>query len=203
MFEMIPVAGTDRADRNVLVRALLRTLDLSAPGERAHAERVSVYGLAVGDALGLSDDELETLRYAALLHDVGKAKLDQALLSKVGSLSEREVQELRFHAELSVRLVETIDFLQPAIPLIKHHHERWNGSGYPEGLRAEQIPLGARIIGLCEAFDVMTMGAPWRTKETVLRARDELQRGSGLEWDPQVVEAFLQVQPLIQPIGIE
>jgi len=200
---MIPVAATDRADRNVLVRALLRTLDLSAPGERAHAERVSVYSLAVGDALGLADAELETLRYAALLHDVGKAKLDQSLLNKVGSLSEREVQEIRLHAELSVRLVETIEFLEPAIPLIRYHHERWNGSGYPEGLKEQQIPLGARVIGLCEAFDVMTMGASWRTKETVLAARDELKRGSGREWDPEVVEAFLSVQPVIQPIGIE
>lgn len=200
---MIPVAATDRADRNVLVRALLRALDLSAPGERAHAERVSVYSLAVGDALGLSDAELETLRYAALLHDVGKAKLDQNLLNKVGSLSEREVQEIRLHAELSVRLVETIEFLEPAIPLIRYHHERWNGNGYPEGLKEDQIPLGARVIGLCEAFDVMTMGASWRTKETVLAARDELKRGSGREWDPAVVEAFLSVQPVIQPIGIE
>lgn len=200
---MIPVAATDRADRNVLVRALLRTLDLSAPGERAHAERVSVYSLAVGDALGLSDAELETLRYAALLHDVGKAKLDQNLLNKVGSLSEREVQEIRLHAELSVRQVETIAFLEPAIPLIRYHHERWNGNGYPEGLKEDQIPLGARVIGLCEAFDVMTMGASWRTKETVLAARDELKRGSGREWDPAVVEAFLSVQPVIQPIGIE
>lgn len=200
---MIPVAATDRADRNVLVRALLRTLDLSAPGERAHAERVSVYSLAVGDALGLSDAELETLRYAALLHDVGKAKLDQNLLNKVGSLSKREVQEIRLHAELSVRLVETIEFLEPAIPLIRYHHERWNGNGYPEGLKEDQIPLGARVIGLCEAFDVMTMGASWRTKETVLAAREELKRGSGREWDPEVVGAFLSVQPIIQPIGIE
>ncbi len=200
---MIPVVTNDRADRNVVVRALLRTLDLSAPGERAHAERVSVYSLAIGDVLGLSDDELETLRYAALLHDVGKAKLDQDLLNKVGSLSDREVKEFRLHAELSVRLVETIEFLEPAIPMIKHHHERWNGSGYPGGLRQTEIPLGARIIGLSEAFDVMTMGASWRTKETVLAAREELRRGSGVEWDPQVVEAFLQVQPVIQPIGIE
>lgn len=200
---MTRVAATDRADRNVLVRALLRTLDLSAPGERAHAERVSVYSLAIGDVLGLSDGELETLRYAALLHDVGKAKLDQELLNKVGSLSDREVKEFRLHAELSVRLVETIEFLEPAIPLIKHHHERWNGSGYPDGLKQSQIPLGARVIGLSEAFDVMTMGASWRTKETVLAAREELRRGSQIEWDPQVVEAFLQVQPVIQPIGIE
>ncbi len=192
-----------RKSRNETLRALLAALDLNAPGERMHAERVAVYSVATGEELGLSEDDLLILRYAALLHDVGKTKLDGGLLSKVGQLSEAELDVLRRHAEYSVKLVESYDFLQPAIPGIQSHHERWNGAGYPSGLRGDEIPVAAQIIGMCEAFDVMMNGAAWKSSTTREIALEEIQRGSGLEWNPAVVEAFLKVERIIQPIGSE
>ncbi len=192
-----------RKDRNETLRALLAALDLNAPGERMHAERVAVYAVATGEELGLSDEELLRLRYSALLHDVGKTKLDAGLLSKVGQLTDVELDVIRRHAEYSVKLVESYDFLVPAIPGIRSHHERWNGAGYPSGLKGEEIPIAAQIIGLCEAFDVMMNGAAWKSSTTREIALEEIERSSGIEWNPEVVEAFLKIEKVIQPIGSE
>ena len=190
-----------RKSRNETLRALLEALDLNAPGERLHAERVAVYSVATGAELGLSEEELLRLRYSALLHDVGKTKLDGGLLSKVGKLTDAELDVLRRHAEYSVKLVESYDFLVPAIPGIRSHHERWNGVGYPDGLKGEEIPTAAQIIGMCEAFDVMMNGAAWKSSTTREIALEEIEDGSGREWNPEVVDAFLKVERIIQPIG--
>ncbi|MEI7575343.1 MAG: HD domain-containing phosphohydrolase [Armatimonadota bacterium] len=195
------ISNEERRQRNETIRALLVALDLNAPGEREHAERVAVYSVGTGAELGLSEAELLRLRYSALLHDVGKTKLDATVLSKVGSLTDAELDVIRRHAEFSVRLVESYDWLTPAIPGIRYHHERWNGAGYPDGLVAEEIPLAAQIIGLCEAFDVMLHGASW--KDPIMReiALEEIERSAGKEWNPEVVEAFLRAELIIQPIG--
>jgi len=190
-----------RKSRNETLRALLEALDLNAPGERMHAERVAVYSVATGSELGLGEEELLRLRYSALLHDVGKTKLDGSLLSKVGQITDAELDVLRRHAEYSVRLVESYDFLVPAIPGIRSHHERWNGAGYPEGLKGPEIPIAAQIIGMCEAFDVMTNGAAWKSSTTREIAIEEIQASSGLEWNPEVVDAFMKAERIIQPIG--
>lgn len=195
------IDNATRKNRNETIRALLTALDLNAPGERTHAERVAVYAVATGDELGLSEEELLRLRYSALLHDVGKTKLDSSLLSKVGRLSETELDVIKRHAEHSVRLVESYEFLTPAIAGIRYHHERWNGLGYPDGLKGEDIPLAAQIIGLCEAFDVMVNGAAWKSPIGRQIVLDEIEAGSGTEWNPEVVEAFLKIEPMIQPIG--
>jgi HD-GYP domain-containing protein (c-di-GMP phosphodiesterase class II) len=198
---VLELANEERASRNETIRALLNALDLNAPGERMHAERVAVYSVATGDELGLGEEELLRLRYSALLHDVGKTKLDNSVLSKVGQLTDVELDVIKRHAEFSVKLVESYEFLLPAIPGIRSHHERWNGAGYPSGLKGDEIPLAAQIIGLCEAFDVMVHGASW--KDPVLReiALEEIQRSSGLEWNPEVVEAFIRAERIIQPLG--
>jgi HD-GYP domain-containing protein (c-di-GMP phosphodiesterase class II) len=190
-----------RKSRNDTIRALLEALDLNAPGERLHAERVAVYAVATGAELGLSEEELLRLRYSALLHDVGKTRLDGGLLSKVGKLTDVELDVLRRHAEYSVKLVESYDFLVPAIPGIRSHHERWNGMGYPDGLVGEEIPTAAQIIGMVEAFDVMMNGAAWKSSTTREIALEEIEESAGVEWNPEVVEAFLKVERIIQPIG--
>ncbi len=192
-----------RKSRNETLRALLEALDLNAPGERMHAERVAVYAVATGAELGLSEEELLQLRYSALLHDVGKTRLDGGLLSKVGKLTDVELDVLRRHAEYSVKLVESYDFLVPAIPGIRSHHERWNGAGYPDGLVGEEIPIAAQIIGMCEAFDVMMNGAAWKSSTTREIALEEVEGSAGVEWNPEVVEAFLKVERVIQPIGCD
>ncbi len=170
-------------------------------GERSHAERVAVYAVATGAELGLSESELRSLRYAAELHDVGKVRVAPELLNKLGELSESDWASMRAHAALSLEVLADFDFLKPCLPAMIYHHERFDGLGYPDGRAGDDIPLGARIIGLCEAFDAMTDGAGWRAARTYAEARHEVARLAGKQFDPRIVEAFLKVQPLIQPLS--
>lgn len=183
------------------IRALQAALDLHDPGERAHAERVSVYAVATGEKLGLSDDDLVQLKYAAQLHDVGKMNVDKTLLRKIGELTDEDFAALRYHAEAAVEVLREFTFLSDAVGMIKHHHERWDGNGYPEGLAGDAIPLGARILAVAEAFDVMTTSVIWKSALSPEEALNEVRACSGAQFDPQVVEAFSAIQPLIQPIG--
>jgi HD-GYP domain-containing protein (c-di-GMP phosphodiesterase class II) len=196
----IAITDEQRQERNDVIRSLLSRLDRHSPSERGHAERVAVYAVAVGDKLGLDEDLLLNLRYAALLHDVGKISVDAHLLRKIGKLTEEEMDALRLHALIAAGMIEAFDWLAPCLPDIRHHHERWDGHGYPDGLVGPDIPLGARIIGLSEAFDVILSGLHGSpsSEETALA---EIVRCSGTQFDPRIVEAFLDVQPLIQPVG--
>jgi HD-GYP domain-containing protein (c-di-GMP phosphodiesterase class II) len=185
---------------NDTIRALVRALDLHAPGEGDHAERVSVYAVATGEELGLDSEALTLLRRAAALHDVGKIAVDRRLLDKPGALDQEELDRLRTHAQLAARVLAALPWLDGTMPMVRHHHERWDGGGYPDGLHGEAIPLGARIIGVAEAFDHMTAASGWRAPVSDSEAIEEVRRCSGAQFDPQVVEAFLAVQPVIQPV---
>ncbi len=193
---------SEASEENRVIRSLLRDLDRHSPGELAHAERVAVYATACGHAMGMHDDELRLLRYAAQLHDIGKARVDAALLIKIGALSTEEIQRLRLHAELALHVISNYDFLRPCLPMIEQHHERWDGSGYPRGLSGEAIHPGARIIAVAEAFDVLVFSPPWKRPCTEEEALQELGRVSGTQIDPVTLEAFQRVQPLIQPLEV-
>ena len=186
---------------NDTIRALVQALDLHEPGEGGHSERVSVYATATGHELGMHFDELVDLRRAAALHDIGKISVNQTTLRKLGDLDESELEELRSHALMAMKIVESFEWLRPAVPMIRHHHEWWDGTGYPDGLAGDDIPLGARIIGACEAFDVLVSGSPWRRHVSEAEALAELERCSGTQFDAKVVSALRGVQPLIQPVG--
>ncbi len=194
--------STDRIRQNETVRSLLKTLDEHSPGEKAHGERVATYAVATGEKMGLSDEELLSLRYAATLHDVGKVRVDANLLGKLGTLTPGELGALRLHAELALSVLDDYDFLQKTVPMVRSHHEHWNGGGYPEGLKEEEIPLGARLIAVAEAFDMLLAGSPWREAFEEETAIAEIQSCAGTQFDPKVVEAFLRVQPLIQPVHL-
>lgn len=197
------MVAADPTALNRRVRELLKELDLASPGEREHAERTAVYSVATGHELGMSDEELSSLRFAALLHDVGKVRLDRATLRKLGTLSDAELAEMRRHAEAAVGVLEGITELAPALPGIRSHHERWDGTGYPQGLRGEEIPLAARIVGMCESFDVMSYGAAWSPPLETHAALLTIRAGARTAWCPEVVRAFLKVQPKIQPLGLQ
>ena len=190
-------------ERNDTVRSLLRALEKHGPGEGAHADRVAVYATAIGHKLGMDLDDLINLRWAAALHDVGKITVDPALLKKFGKLTDSEMKEMRLHAEMSMRVIGEFEWLKPVLPMIRHHHERFDGSGYPDGYAGDDIPIGARIIAVAETFDVLTEETGWSKSMSMEEALEEVCRCSGAQFDPEVVDAFCAVQPLIQPVGMD
>ena len=161
--------------------------DKSAAG---HSRRVTRYSLAIGHCLGLSSEELANLRYAAGLHDVGKVAISRKILNKLGKLTDEEFAIMKQHSTIAIRILEKVDGLQGAVSLVKHHHERFDGRGYPDGLAGEAIPLGSRIISVAEAFDILTSDVPWRDAMGQDAALKELETCAGTQFDPEIVDAF-------------
>ena len=181
-----------RDDLAKTITALSATLDAGEHAERGHSDRVMDYAIAMGEQLGLPAEEIETLRFAGLLHDVGKIGLSEEILLKPSRLNDSETQLVRMHPELGASVVEQIEFLNSITPVILHHHERWDGEGYPMGIAGEDIPLLARILAIADAFDAMTSTRPYRPRLSYSQAKTELMQGAGSQFDPRVVEAFLE-----------
>ncbi len=158
----------------------------------AHQQDVAELTAGVATELGLSDEEQRTVRYAALSHDLGKIGVPTEILNKGGPLDAREWQVMRRHTVLGAELLAEISFFADVHPLVRSHHERWDGSGYPDGLRETQIPLGARILAACDAYNAMTTDRPYRAAMTDSDARAELRRSAGTQFDEAVVDALLR-----------
>ena len=157
----------------------------------AHAREVEDLSERVGARLGLGGEELRTVRYAALLHDIGKIGIPSEILSKPAKLTDEEFEVIKQHTVIGARMLERIPFFEHVHPLVRSAHERWDGSGYPDGLAAGDIPLGARIICACDAFHAMTSDRPYRPAMPVTEAIAELNRGAGRQFDPAVVDALV------------
>jgi response regulator RpfG family c-di-GMP phosphodiesterase len=138
----------------------------------------------------LPHDELVNLKFAASLHDIGKVAISRKILNKIGKLTDEEFAIMRQHSTIAIRILEKVDGLKDAVPLIKHHHERYDGRGYPDRLSGTDIPLGSRIIAVAEAFDILTSDVPWRDAMNQDSAMKELDACAGTQFDPQVVKAF-------------
>ena len=192
---------TLRSAHNDTIRALVQAMDMNMPGEGGHSNRVAVMAVATAERLGMGPEELLQVRQAAALHDVGKIALDSRLLHKVGPLTSADVEALRKHATAAMRVLETLTWLAPCSQMIVHHHERWDGKGYPDGLSGREIPLGARIIAVAETFDVLVTPSCWKEWVGEEEAMAELRHCAGSQFDSEVVEAFAAIQPLIQPIA--
>jgi response regulator RpfG family c-di-GMP phosphodiesterase len=175
------------------LEALGSALDTRDIGTEAHSRRVHGYSLATAREYGMADEQLVDLGHGVLLHDIGKIGIPDAILLKPGPLTPEEWTTMRRHPEIGKRLIEGIPFLRGAVPIVYHHHERWDGSGYPAGLRGEEIPLGARIFAVIDAFDAMTYDRPYSRAIPFEAAKAEIRRCSGAHFDPSVVEAFLRV----------
>jgi len=143
--------------------------------------------------LKVNSDDFKQLEYACLLHDVGIIDVPLRLLSKRGKLSAKEFKVVRRHTAQSVSMLSSVEFLKPVLPIILHHHEKYDGSGYPSGLKKEQIPLGARIIACVDAFEAMVQGRPYHPSLLIDRALDELIKFRGSQFDPQIVDAFVNL----------
>ena len=157
----------------------------------AHTREVADLSERLGIRMGMTKDELRTLRYGALLHDIGKIVVRREVLNKPGPLTSAEFDEIRLHTVTGVRMLERVDQLSSVLPLIRSAHERWDGNGYPDGLAGQAIPLGARVICACDAFHAMVSDRPYRTALPFDEAVAELRRCAGTQFDPAVVEALL------------
>ena len=159
----------------------------------AHSERVRVYAMAVARAHGTAEAGLRDIEHGVILHDIGKIGIPDSILLKPGPLSPDEWKVMRTHPEVGRRLLEPIPFLAGAVPIVYHHHERWDGNGYPEGLRGEDIPLGARIFAVADALDAMIFDRPYSRAVPLEAAREEIDRCAGTHFDPAVVSTFMAI----------
>ena len=148
---------------------------------------------ALGKELKLSTEQVRSLRYAAILHDAGQIAFPDTLLTKADKLTGSDYDIIKKHPLKSVSIIKHLAFLKPVVPIILHHHENYDGSGYPKGLKGDEIPFGARIMGLASAFNAMITKRPYRKKVALDIAIDEIKRNSGTQFDPKVVSAFLNV----------
>jgi putative nucleotidyltransferase with HDIG domain len=176
---------------NILV-SFLETKDVHLPG---HSRAVAALADMVTRRLGLADEQRREIHFAALLHDIGKVLLDPDLLAEGRRLTHEQVLRMREHARMGVELLKPITLWEGMLPLIQTHHERWDGTGYPSGLAGEDIPLGARVIAVADAFDAMTRGYPGRPARTPEQAMAELQAGAGSQFDPRLVRLFVADYP--------
>jgi HD-GYP domain-containing protein (c-di-GMP phosphodiesterase class II) len=181
-----------RDDYAKTIAALSATLDAGERVPRGKSGRVTEYAVMIGEALELPVEDVEQLRFAGLLHDIGKTGLLSELLLKPSKLSNEELERVRAHAEFGASIGDQIEFLKSLTPVILHHHERWDGSGHPEGLRAEEIPLLARILAVADAFGTMTTTRGSRRRLTLTQARKELAVQAGTQFDPSIVDALMR-----------
>jgi putative nucleotidyltransferase with HDIG domain len=173
--------------------ALAEAVDAKDSYVAGHAQRTGDLAERVARHLGLPDDEVEAIRYGAILHDVGKISVPDSILRKTGPLSSEEWNVMHRHTIAGARILAPVARLSRAAQVVRHHHERWDGTGYPGGLRGEEIPLGARIVAVVDAYTAMIDERTYRKALTYEEALHELQRHAGTQFDPAVVEAFLRV----------
>jgi putative two-component system response regulator len=170
---------------------LANTLESKDCATQRHAERLVEHAETVARALDLDDDTRFSVRVGACLHDIGKVGVPEELLRKAGRLTPAEREMMQLHPEIGAAILEDIDTWEDVRLIVRHHHEHWNGGGYPLGLAGESIPLGARIVSVVDAFDVMTQGRPYAAARPLGSVVEELVRERGEQFDPDVVDAFL------------
>jgi HD-GYP domain-containing protein (c-di-GMP phosphodiesterase class II) len=176
-----------------IVKALAQAIEAKDPYTHGHSARVMEYAVQITQKLGLPEEEIESLKYAAILHDIGKIGVRGIVLNNPNGLTGEEYNEVKKHPLVGEGIIQPIELLQPIRPLIRHHHEWYNGKGYPDGLSGENIPLSARILAVADAYDAMKSDRPYRkalTEETAIR---ELKHGSSTQFDPKIVKIFLEI----------
>jgi HD-GYP domain-containing protein (c-di-GMP phosphodiesterase class II) len=181
--------SAERQSRDVL----LRTLSERQPDLHRHLRDTAELALAVGRELGMDSEQLDELARAAELHDVGKVAIPDVILENAGPLDDSEWSFIRRHTVVGERILLAAPALRTVARLVRSSHERWDGAGYPDGLAAEEIPLGSRVVAVCDAFDAMISDRPYRPRMTEAEAVAELRRGSDSQFDGQVVAAFIAV----------
>lgn len=179
-----------------IVKGVIATLELKDPYTRGHSERVASYALLLANEIGkVSKDEQKSFYYACLLHDIGKVNIPDSILMKPGKLTYEEFTIIKSHPVVGAEAVKDVDELKGCISVIRSHHERWDGKGYPDQLKGDQIPLLARVSAIADAFDAMTSSRSYRDAMSVEEAYRRIIEGSGSQFDPMLVEEFKKIYP--------
>jgi putative nucleotidyltransferase with HDIG domain len=176
-----------------IIAALASAIDARDPYTYGHSERVAQYSSEIGRELGLEPHEVVTIHYAGLLHDIGKIGISEQPLHKPDALDVEEWDVMKAHPIIGAGILEPVPLLEEIVPLVSHHHERYDGTGYPNRLAREKTPLGARILAVADAFEAMTSHRPYRPALSPAKAIAVLQKGMGKQWDAEVVEALLRI----------
>ncbi len=175
------------------IRAFALAVEAKDPYTHGHSENVMKYTIVLAKKLGLNEKEIEKIKYAGLLHDVGKIGISEAILNKPGRLTEEEFAEIKRHPELGARIISDVPFLKSLVPFVLHHHERYDGNGYPHGLAGENIPYGARILCVCDTYEAMTSDRPYRKAMPFEKAVDIIKENRNKQFDPAVADEFLEI----------
>jgi putative nucleotidyltransferase with HDIG domain len=178
---------------DITLEALGDALDLKDRETEGHSKRVTAFTIAIAKAMGLPRDQINTIARGAFLHDIGKMAIPDKILNKPGKLEPDEFNIMKEHAHLGYQIVKKIPFLAEAAEIVYSHQEKYDGSGYPRGLRGEQIPLGARIFSVADTLDAITSDRIYRPKQTLQAAREEIAKWAGRQFDPEVVRVFLDM----------
>jgi HD-GYP domain-containing protein (c-di-GMP phosphodiesterase class II) len=176
------------------ITALAQTIELRDKYTGGHTARVTLYAQLLGKQMALSTEELRLLQIGTPLHDIGKIGILDSILSKAHKLTPEEFEVMKTHTVMGETFLKTVPDLQAAIPIVRSHHERWDGSGYPDGLVGEAIPRLARIVAVADAFDAITTDRPYRRGKTAAEAFAELEKGSGIQFDPACIDGFLAIR---------
>ena len=192
-YSKIQLAAKLESQYTSTIEALVSALEARDPYTQAHTSRIRDLSGALADAMQVTNETRQAVRLGSILHDVGKIGIPDEVLRKDGPLTEEEWAMMRTHPAIGKRMLESIDFLKPALPVIYHHHERWDGTGYPQGLKGDLIPLGARIVAVCDAFDAMTTDRPYRQALPVEHALDEIAKHAGKQFDPVCAALLVEV----------
>ncbi len=181
-----------------IIASLATAIDAKDRYTRSHINRVQMYAVALGEAIGLSGPDLEAVRTGALIHDIGKLGIPERILGKPGKLTPEEYRRMQAHVTIGVEILAPVRFPYPVIPIVETHHERWDGLGYPKGLRAEDIPVGGRIMAIADVFDALTSDRPYRRALEPKEALNVLREGAGKQFDPHLVARFTEILPEVR-----
>jgi putative nucleotidyltransferase with HDIG domain len=178
---------------DITLEALGDALDLKDRETEGHSKRVTAFTIAIARAMGLPREQINTIARGAFLHDIGKMAIPDKILNKPGKLEPHEMDIMKEHAYHGYQIVKKIPFLAEAAEIVYSHQEKFDGTGYPRGLKSDQIPLGARIFSIADTFDAITSDRPYRQAQTAQAAREEIKRWAGRQFDPEVVRVFLEM----------
>ncbi len=174
------------------INALIATIDVKDHYTCSHSEHVARWSSVIAETLGVEENETRKIQQAAHMHDIGKIGIDERILNKDDVLTSEEYSEMKKHPEIGASIIRHVPFLIDVVPVIRHHHERFDGKGYPDGLGGENIPLGARIVMVADAIDAMMHARPYRNSLPQKKIYQELEENAGTQFDPGIVKVLLK-----------